>query len=162
MLRLVRTLGFILLCGAVAGCGGGAQTQAAKGATDFLTAVHAGDRVAFEKSIDRLAVRDDLRQRMLAVAHENGLDVGGGPSDLTLDRMISPTVFHLVGAADGQPLAQPPTLAQVAPMVKVLDRRQACLTAEGQCLLTFARSSEGWRLTAMPPPEITIVVGAAP
>ena len=150
-----------VLCAALAGCGMGAQKQAAAGVAQFLAAVQTGDRVAFEAAVDRASVREDLRRQMVGMAKANGLEVEGGPSDLTLDRMIAPAVFHLAGP-DGQPLAQPPAAAQLGPMIRLLDGQHACLLAAGHCQLMFGRSPQGWRLTAMPPPEVTVVIAPGP
>jgi hypothetical protein len=159
MVRAVRILALAALALGVAGCGGGARDQAAKGAARFLDAVHAGDRVAFEAAIDRPTVREDLRRQMTELARGNGLDVGGGPSDLALDRMIAPQAFRLVDARTGQPLPEAPDAARAAATMRILDNRHACLLAQQRCILTFGRSHEGWRLVSMQANVATIPVG---
>ncbi len=158
MSPMVRASALAALLLGLAACTIGVRRDAAPDVARFLAAAQAQDRVGFEAGIDRPTLREDLRRQMVTVARDNGLDVEGGPSDLALDRMITPRVFHLVDAA-GQPLAQAPGADRVAPLIKVIDRDEVCLQAEGACLLTFARSRQGWRLTAMPAREITVTVG---
>jgi hypothetical protein len=135
------------------GCGGRAASgSAADSASRLLAAAFKGDRIAFEAEIDRSAVREDVRRQVSALARATTLDVDGGPSDFALDRMISPAAIRLVHAGTGDTLSAAPTPAQVAPLMKAVDAKHACLRAveaPDRCLLTFARSKDGWRLVGM-------------
>ncbi len=142
----------VLLLG---GCGVGARGDAAEDVARFLAAAQSHDRVAFEAQVDRPTVRDDLRRRIAEAARADSLDVDGGPSEFTLDRMIAPAVIHVVDSA-GEPLAEAPRPSQVATALKKVDDGKVCLQREGGCLLTFARSKEGWRLVSMPPSNVTV------
>lgn len=130
----------------LAGCGDG-RGDAAQAAGRLLAAAHARDRIAFEAVIDRGALRDDLRRQMAAVSQANGLDVMGGPSEETLDRMIAPDAFRL--AARGAP---PPAAKEIAAQMKSAGEGRVCLhdsTPDKVCLLTFARQQKVWRLVGM-------------
>ena len=86
------------------------------------------------------------------LAQATTLDVDGGPSEFALDRMISPQAFRLVHAGTGQALTSAPTPLQVAPLMRTLDARHACLldaAASRNCLLTFAKDKARWRLVGM-------------
>ena len=125
---------------------------AAESASRLLAAAIARDRVAFEAQIDRPAVREDLRRQVADLARGKALDVEGGPSEFALDRMISPAAIRLVQAGSGESLSTAPTPAQVAPLMKAMDARHACLrdtSAPHHCLLTFARADGAWRLVGM-------------
>ena len=140
-------LGFSL-----AGCGGSAPSGAAESASRLLTAAFNGDRVAFEAQIDRAAVREDVRRQVSQMAQATVLDVDGGPSEFALDRMISPAAFRLVRAGSGEALKVPPTTRQVAPLMRTLDAKHACLRdaeVPKDCLLTFAKGKGQWRLVGM-------------
>ena len=150
---MIRGLWIIALAGlALAGCGGKAPDGAAQSASRLLTAAFKGDRVAFEAEIDRSAVREDVRRQVAALAQGPSLDVDGGPSEFALDRMISPAAIRLVQAGSGETLSAAPTPAQVAPLMKAVDAKHACLRSTGtpdHCLLTFAKTGRAWRLVGM-------------
>lgn len=141
------------------GCGPGKpQAGAAETASRLLDAAVKNDRVAFEAQIDRNAVRADVRRQVAEVARTSTLDVDGGPSEFALDRMISPEAIKVVRAGAGQPLSQGPTPAQVAPLMKTVDGKHACLAEQGVCLLTFAKAKGGWRLVGMKAMGLQIAV----
>ena len=155
---MIRQLSLIALASlGLAGCGGtapqgSAPQGAAESASRLLTAAYRGDRVAFEAQIDRPAVREDVRRQVTRLAQATTLDVDGGPSEFALDRMISPQAFRLVHAGTGQALTSAPTARQVAPLMRTLDARHACLldaAAPRNCLLTFAKDKARWRLVGM-------------
>ena len=148
----------------VHGCGKSAGADASGAAQGLLAAAQSADSPAFEAWLDRPALRGALREQMIAVARQNGLDVGG-PSDSALDRMIGPQALRLVQPGSGAPLAAAPSLAQAAAMMKPLDKTHACLhdlTPQQACVLTFARETAGWRLVAMPAGDLTIAVPPEP
>ena len=142
-------------------CGAGAGSSAAKAVAAFLAAAQRGDRPAVEAALDRDALREDLKGQLGDVARSHGVEVDGGASEFVLDRMISPNAFRLV-SVDGQPLAAPPTPAQVAPLLKSRDRNQVCLQdlAKQRCLLDFARHKGVWRLVGMQATGQAIVLAA--
>ena len=150
---MIRQLSLIALASlGLAGCGGKAPAGAAESASRLLTAAYKGDRVAFEALIDRPAVREDVRRQVTQLAQVAALDVDGGPSEFALDRMISPQAFRLVHAGSGEALRAAPTAKQVAPLMRALDAKHACLRdaeAPKDCLLTFAKGQGKWRLVGM-------------
>lgn len=153
-------LGFSLTLSA---CGLGERHEASAAIAGFLAAVQHDDRAAFEHGIDRAALRADLADQMSDLGRAKGVDVGEGPSEFALDRMISPLAVARVAAhtAPGWPAA--PSAAQITPRMKVRDIRHVCLEQEGakRCLLSFAKRDGAWRLVGMlagpvaaaPPPQ---------
>jgi hypothetical protein len=135
------------------------RADAAQGIARFLDAVRRDDHRAFEASIDRPALRSDLRDQLADLGRARGLDIEGGASEFALDRMITPDAFRVLGQRTGQPLPVAPTAAQVALLMKVKDRGHVCLTDTGRdrCLLSFARTSGVWRLTGMQAAELKVV-----
>lgn len=163
MLRTCMAL--ILIAVALGGCDLGVRSDAAKGVEKFLAAARTGDRPAFEAAIDRPALREDLRAQLIEVARAQGLEVEGGPSDFTLDRMISPEVFRLAQGETGGATPAAPSAAQLAVMMKVIDRRHVCLSdtsSSDRCLLIFAKQKATWRLVGMQATDLKIRVGAQP
>jgi Protein of unknown function (DUF2939) len=164
MLRIGSVVALLSASLALIACGD-PRKGAAEAAQGLLTAVQSGDRQAFEAHLDRPALRGDLRAQMEGVARQNGVDVPGGPSDFALDRMIDPEAFRLVQAHGGQPLPKAPSPAQVAALIKPIDKAHACvhdLTPQQRCVLTFAKEKPGWKLVGMPAADITVAVGDEP
>jgi hypothetical protein len=162
MLRTGSVVALAALVVGLSGCGGGPPKAASESASRLLAAAVADDRVAFEAEIDRRAIREDLRRQVTEMARGASLDVEGGPSDLVLDRMIGPAALTLVRAGTGEALTAPPTPRQVGRLMKVLEGKQVCLTdAAANCVLTFAKSKDGWRLVAMRAMDLKIEVAEA-
>lgn len=151
----------IALSAGLGGCEAGARKDAAKGAEQLFAAVVARDRVAFEKVVDRRAVREDLSGQLVAVARANGVEVDGGPSEFALDRMIQPEALRLVDAS-GQPVAKAPAAEELAARMKVQDKGHVCLQDAGRCQLTFAKTKgqdgKRWRLIGMQAQDLTVQV----
>jgi hypothetical protein len=164
MHRKARLAASALAALALAGCGLDVRADASKGIARFLDAVRTGDRKAFEASIDRQALRSDLRDQVAELGRANGLDVEGGASEFALDRRITPDAFKLVEAQTGQAMPAAPTAAQVALLMKVRDRSHVCLTGPGAgaCVLSFTKRDGVWRLTGMQAHEMKIELAPAP
>jgi hypothetical protein len=165
MLRLPLVLALSAV--ALSGCGADAPKGAAETASRLLAAALKNDRVAFEAEIDRAAVREDVRRQVSEMARGSTLDVEGGPSEFALDRMISPDAVRVVDAS-GRRLTHAPSASEVAPLMKPLADRKACLRdaeTHEDCLLTFARDpgSKGgqWRLVGMKAMDLRVQVAAA-
>lgn len=159
MIRLAVVVALSSL--ALAACGDRAPKGAAESASRLLSAAVYEDDAAFEAEINRPAVREDIRRQVNALARDEVLEVDGGPSDFALDRMISPRAIKVVDAA-GEPLATPPTAEQVAPMLGSAGEDRVCLRGSGrECLLTFAKEAEDWRLVGMKAMNLRVEVGDA-
>jgi hypothetical protein len=163
MQRIVPLLALVAI--GLNGCGAAAPKGAIESASRLLAAVMNGDRAAFEAQIDRRAVREDVRRQVTELAKATALDVEGGPSEFALDRMISPDAVRVVDRS-GAALTAAPTQKQVAPLMRKVDAKHACLkdAAANDCLLTFAKGKdptfgrEHWRLVGMKAMDLTIQV----
>lgn len=166
MFRMVRVAALAALVLSAQACARKpSHNAAAQTAQTLLTAAWTGDAKGFEATIDRPAVRADLRRQLQQVAQANALSVEGGASDAALDRMISPDSFRMVQAGSGQPLPAAPTQVQTAALIKPLGGDRACVQAQAPdqtCLLTFAKETAGWRLVGMAPAGFTIAVAPEP
>ena len=157
MQRMLPVLAIVAV--ALNGCGAAAPKGAIESASRLLAAALSGDRVAFEAQIDRSAVREDVRRQVTALAKATALDVDGGPSEFALDRMISPEKVRVVDRS-GAALTAAPTAKQVAPLMRKVDGKHACLrdAAAQDCVLTFAKGQGQWRLVGMKAMDLTIQV----
>jgi hypothetical protein len=102
-----------------------------------------------EPLLDRPALRADLRDRLAEVGRASGIDVGDGPSEFAMDRMITPEA--VMRAESHTNLRAGASAAEVAALLKMTDRTHACLqdAAKDRCALTFARHGKAWRLVGM-------------
>jgi hypothetical protein len=147
-------------------CGGGVRAKGSAAIAGFLAAANGSDRRAFEAAIDRPSLRRDLTDQVSDLARTHAVDVGEGPSEFAIDRMISPQAVRDAAArvAPGWPAT--PTAAQVVPHMKALDSRHVCLeeAATKRCLLSFARNDGAWKLVGMrfTPPAAPQVVTSDP
>jgi hypothetical protein len=142
-----------------------AERAEAAAAQALLASAWSEDPARFETVVDRPAVRADLRGQLQRVAQANSLAVEGGASDAALDRMITPHAFRVVAAGSGAPLAAAPSRAQAAAMLKPAGKDRVCLhdqTPQENCLLTFAKAKDVWRLVGMAPAGFTIAVSPEP
>ena len=149
MLRNGPVVAPLALALALGGCSLGARGDAAKALAAFLGAAERGDGAAIEPALDRPALRADLRDRLAELGRASGIDVGGGPSEFAMDRMITPE--SIVRADRHTSLKTGATAADVAPLLKMTARTHACLQdmSKDRCALTFARRGKAWRLVGM-------------
>ena len=162
MFPRVRILVATAALAGLAGCGDGVPKDAVASAEKLVSAVVARDRVAFEATVDRSAVREDLRGQIVQVARANGLEVDGGPSEFALDRMISPDAVRLVDE-NGMRVFEAPSPEQLAERMKATGKGRVCVQDDdARCLLTFARQKgedgQRWRLVGMQAQGLTLTV----
>lgn len=157
MLRVVPVL--LVAALGLNGCGAAAPKGAIDSAARLLAAVLSGDKQAFEAQIDRPAVREDVRRQVTELAKATALDVEGGPSEFALDRMISPAAVRVVDRS-GATLTAAPSPKQVAPLMRKVGGDRACLKDAGSqdCVLTFAKRKDHWRLVGMRAMDPTVHV----
>lgn len=164
MLRKSLVVALTALAVVLGGCDIGVRAEAAKAIERFLAAVHNNDRAAFEAAVDRPALRADLRDQLTDLGRARGVIVEGGPSEFTLDRMISPGAFRLVEAKTGQVLSHAPNAAEIALIMKVRDKGHVCVgdPSKAACALSFAKRDGVWRLVGMRATDLRIEVPPAP
>ena len=71
--------------------------------------------------------------------------------------MISPEKVRVVDPS-GAALTAAPTPKQVAPLMRKVDGKHACLKSADGCVLTFAKARDHWRLVGMKAMDLTIQV----
>jgi hypothetical protein len=149
MLRKGPLVALSALALSLGACGLDPRQDAAKDIAKFMAAVQRDDPTAIEAALDRPALRADLRDQLAALGRASGIDVGDGPSEFAMDRMITTQAIRLAEARTG--LSATPTAAQVAPALKMPDKAHACVldAAKDHCALTFAQRGGVWRLAGM-------------
>jgi hypothetical protein len=133
----------------LAACGLDAHKEAAKDIAGFMAAVQRDDQPAIEAALDRPALRISLRDQLADLGRASGIDVGDGPSEFAMDRMITTQAIRLAEGRSG--LSATPTALQVEPVLKMPDKTHACVqdAAKDHCALTFAKRAGVWRLAGM-------------
>jgi hypothetical protein len=149
MFRKGPLVAFSALALSLGACGLDARKGAAKDIAEFMAAVQRDDQPAIEAALDRPALRINLRDQLADLGRASGIDVGDGPSEFAMDRMITTQAIQLAEARTGLPAA--PNLAQVEPLLRMQDKAHACVqdAAKDHCALTFARRAGVWRLAGM-------------
>ena len=134
------------------GCSGATQRDAADDVRAFLHAARTGDSAAFERHVDRPALRAALEQELRrempntvrAAERRGGLAAH-------VDGMISPYGLRQA-LMRGDTRDRTPPEAEVAALLIVVDERRVCLPGATRevCSLTFTRGPDDvWRLTAV-------------
>ncbi len=133
----------------VGGCGLNPHARAVRDITAFLDAVQRDDAAAVEAALDRPALRANLRDQLAGLGRANGIDVGNGPSEFAMDRMITLQTIRRAGAHTSLPAG--PSLAQVELVVRMDDKTHACVldAARQRCALNFASRGGAWRMVGM-------------
>lgn len=148
----LRMLGLATLL-ALGACGLDVRYEAAGDVRAMLTAAQTGDVKTFEAHIDRPKLKENMRAQILQSARAQGIEVGGGPSEAALDRMITPDAFRLVKPETGERLAETPSQAEIAMMLDVEDGRACLRRAAAQdphaCAMAFEKQGGTWKLVAV-------------
>jgi hypothetical protein len=124
----------------------------------FLIAIRDGDHAAFEAHVDRHALKDQLRARVMAAMLKRqdavgalGAALAGPLVDVAVDQLVQPTVFLAIAEANGYAPSRPiPGRAALAGALRQIDPDRVCLTVKrgGDCVLDFRDEGGTWRLTA--------------
>ena len=144
---------------APAGCQQAAtQYDAAEDVRAFITAVRENDRAAFERHLDRPALRAQLlpqaKAAIAAQAGPLGAVLSERLDESVVDGVIQPESFRLMLERSGAP-ARTPTAAEIATQRRVEGGGRVCLPRApgGPCAITFAQSGTGeaavWKLVAI-------------
>lgn len=145
---------------ALAGCSTTQRLGAANDVHALLIAIRDGDQAAFDRHIDRAALRSQLEEVLIARAQ--GADRSGslgsvasilaGPlANVAADALLRPRVFRSVAEYYGYRANQPiPGPVLIAARLRALPDGRVCATtrSNGPCVVTFARREGTWRLVS--------------
>jgi hypothetical protein len=124
----------------------------------LLVAIRDGDKATFDMHVDRPALKEQLRSRVLAgiikrlgpagAALAPVVDAGLNPA---LDAAIQPEVFLAVAEAQGYAPSKPlPGRAALTGSLRKLDDERVCVVTKkgGPCVLDFRNEAGTWKLVA--------------
>lgn len=137
----------------LAACGAQKNLDAASDVRALLVAIRADDAAAFERYVNREALRADLRRQAEAeIADQAGAYAGllDGLVDQAADQLIRPETFRTALQASSVPDRIPST-PEIAALLKDAGDGGVCLedARTKECALTFRKTGEDWRLTAV-------------
>jgi hypothetical protein len=158
--RTALATGLALALAALAGCQTIPRYDAANDIRAFLVAVRDGDAAGFEAHLDRPALKQQLRSRVIAEvaarSGKSGMAVTMGAAmaapalNTAVDALVRVDTFRaaaiLVGYDPSQPLPSPLALT---PLVKPLGAGAVCVTEShgGPCLFNFRQEAGAWKLS---------------
>jgi hypothetical protein len=140
----------------LAGCATIPRYEAANDIHAFLVAIRDGDRAAFDAHIDRPALKEQLKSRLMAEAASGNGALGGlgamiaGPLvDIGVDTLVRPDVFRAIAIDHGYAPDKPiPGVIAIGEFVRPLDGGRACVITkrDGPCVLIFKDEAGAWKL----------------
>ena len=143
---------------ATPGCATVKRVDAASDIHALLIAIRDGDKPAFDRHVDRPALRAQLRGRLLAeAARQNGptsaqafAAVLAGPViDLGVEALVQPSVFRAAAERAGYSTATPiPNVAVIAREVRPLAGQRVCVPIDRKCAFVFKDEGGTWKLIA--------------
>lgn len=146
-----------LLAGAA--CSTIPRLEAANDIHAFLVAIRNGDKAAFDAHVDRQALKEQLRSRLIAEAAARP-GAGGAAAlgaslvaplvNLAVDTLVRVDTFRAAALRIGYDPNKPiPSTLQLTPLVKPLGDGAVCVTEShgGPCVLDFRDEGGVWKLT---------------
>jgi len=150
----LRPLLYALL--GLAGCATVPRYQAAGDIHAFLVSIRDGDRASFDQHVDKAALKEQLRARLLAEAgRANGAfgalsaALAGPVVDLGVEALVRPEVFRAIATEHGYAPDKPlPGVIAIGQFVRPLDSGRACVFTRkgGPCVLMFKDEGGVYRL----------------
>lgn len=156
--RMKAIVPFIALL--AAGCATTTRFDAAGDVHDLLVAIRDNDKAAFERHIDRDALKRQIEGRMVREARGSGAPDGlkalgyalaQPAAEMASAMLIQPRSLRLVAEHYGYTPDQPiPGRVAITSALRDLGDRRVCVTRtkDGPCLLTFTERGGNWKLTS--------------
>jgi hypothetical protein len=155
-MRRILALTLLVLTAALAGCATIPRYEAANDIHAFLISIRDGDRATFDQHVDKPALKEQLRARLLTEAGRSsgslgslGALVAGPLVDFGVDTLVRPDVFRAVAVEHGYAPDRPiPGVIAIGQFVRPLDGDRACVIAkrDGPCVLMFKNEGGTWKL----------------
>jgi len=155
MRRLLTPI-LLAVTAAIAGCATIPRYEAANDIHAFLVSIRDGDRATFDQHVDRPALKEQLRSRLMTEAGRSngslgslGALVAGPLVDFGVDTLVRPDVFRAVAVEHGYAPDRPiPGVIAIGQFVRPLDGGRACVITkrDGPCVLVFKNEGGSWKL----------------
>ena len=156
MIKALRPIALFAVLAALAACAVATRIDAAG---DVHAFIRDGDRAAFDAHVDRGALKEQVRARLMAEAAKRHDDKGdmaalgvllGKPLiDAMADRLIEPDVFRAVAEYFGYSAQTPiPNQLVIAQTLRPMDDTHVCVARrkDAPCILIFRNEDGVWRL----------------
>jgi hypothetical protein len=158
-----RSLGAVAMVGLamlLAACSTTRRLGAAEDVHALLISIRDGDQAAFDRHVDRVALRRQLEARLLQEADRSDRSgrlsgvaaIFAGPlAEVAANTLLRPRVFRAVAEYYGYRPDQPiPPPVAIATRLRALPDGRVCATraSNGPCVVTFAREDGSWRLVS--------------
>ena len=157
---MIRTLAILAaLALTLAGCATTARYDAAGDVHALLVAIRDNDRVAFDRHVDRRALKNNLESRVMREVGRREMDDGAralaaiiapGLADVAVEAFLRPEAFRAAASYYGYTPDQPlPNRLIIGGALRYRDDGSVCATKkkDGPCLLVFARRDGVWKLS---------------
>ena len=157
MIRTLVLLAFSIVT--LAGCATASRFDAAGDVHSLLVAIRDNDRDAFDRYVDRKALKQNLEGRVMRETTRPDMDDGARAlaaliapnlADIAVDALIRPEVFRAVANYYGYTPDKPlPDRLAIGASLKYLDDGRVCATKKknGPCLLMFTNVEGTWKLS---------------
>ena len=152
----VRVTLAVVLSLALASCAGVDRYDAAGDVHAFLISIRNGDSQTFNAHVDRPALKEQLKARLMVEAQRRGGTMGALTALLArplvgvaVDALVQPDVFLLVAETMGySPDAPIPSRMVIAAVLRRMDSGHVCapIKKNGPCTLVFRNEDGVWRL----------------
>lgn len=158
---MLRTFALLALAAlALAGCATASRFDAAGDVHSLLVSIRDNDRAAFDRYVDRKALKQSLEGRLVRETNRADMDDGAralaavlapGLADLAVDALIRPEVFRAAANYYGYTPDKPiPDRLAIGGALKYLPDGRVCATRkkDGPCLLVFTNVEGTWKLSS--------------
>ena len=142
-----------------AGCATTTRYDAAGDVHDLLVSIRDNDKKAFERHIDREALKRQIEGRLVRETRTSlapdglksiGIALAQPAAEAASAMLLQPRALRLAAEHYGYTPDQPiPGRVAIAGSLRYLDNGQVCATRkkDGPCLLTFTEHNGAWRLS---------------
>jgi len=158
---MMRRIAAIALLGlTLAACATTSRYDAAGDVHALLVAIRDNDRAAFDRYVDRRALKNSLEARLMREVGKRDMDDGAralaalvapGLADAAVDGLVRPEAFRAAASYYGYTPDQPiPNRIAIGGALKYRPDGSVCATRkkDGPCLLVFTNTDGTWRLSA--------------
>lgn len=157
MIRKIVTIALLGL--ALAGCATTSRLDAGGDVHALLVAIRDNDRAAFDRYVDRRALKNSLEARLMREAGRRDMDDGAraltallapGVAGAAVDGLVRPETFRAAASYYGYTPDRPiPGRFAISGALKYRSDGSVCATRkkDGPCLLVFTNTNGTWRLS---------------
>jgi hypothetical protein len=150
---------FLLAATTLSACATAERLDAAGDVHDLLVAIRDNDRAAFDRHVDRRALKASIESRLVRETQKADMDdrlkalgaiLAPSLADLAGDALIQPKVFRGVANYYGYTPDKPiPGRLAIGAALKAMPDGRVCATKrkDGPCILVFTREEGAWKLS---------------